>query len=189
MSETVKRALVIVFDGVEEIEALAPTDILRRVGVETTVASFKDQKTIHGRNKITFQADLLLSEVKPDAFDAILLPGGPGIFDLTENESLHSILRKNVEAKRLTAAICAAPKVLAAAGLLDHHRATSHSSVRSDLPNPVDQNVVEDGNIITSQGAGTTIEFALKLAAKLVGREKTIEVAASIHAPTASLKI
>ena len=186
MSDGNKRVLVIVFDGVEEIEALAPVDLLRRAGIETTIASFNGETLVHGRNGITFSADLPLSATDTNSFDAIFLPGGPGVFELIDDEKIHAILRQNAQSNRLTAAICAAPKVLAAAGLLDSLRATSHASVRDDLPNPSDQAVVEDSNIITSQGAGTAIEFALALVAKLVSAVKADEVAASIHASNPS---
>jgi len=184
MSEAKHRILVIVFDGIEEVEALAPVDIFRRAGIETTMASLNGEKYIHGRNDITFAVDLPISEIDASTFDAVFLPGGPGVFELVENTEIHSLLKQFASSDRLTTAICAAPKVLAAAGLLDSRNATSHASVRGDLPLPSDLPVVIDGNIITSQGAGTAIQFALAVTAKLISQSVADKIADSIHAPS-----
>lgn len=176
-----QKALVIVFDGVEEIEALTPVDILRRAGIEVTVANAGEASTVTGRNEITFQADCALSSVENDTFDLVFLPGGPGSLKLVENTRVGELLKRQDSRKAELSAICAAPKVLAANGILEHRRATSHASVRGDLPQSSDDPVVEDGHIVTSQGAGTALAFALTLVTRLKGEAAAKEVAESIH--------
>lgn len=176
-----QTALVIVFDGVEEVEALTAVDILRRADIEVTVASVTGSATVTGRNKITFAADTGLSLVESEAYDLVVLPGGPGVQDLVANSRLGELLTRQYTAKRELAAICAAPKVLASNGLLNRHTATSHASVRGDLPNASDEPIVEDANIVTSQGVGTAIAFSLALVRRLKGETKAKEIAESIH--------
>ncbi len=177
-----KRVLVIVFDGIEEVEALAPVDLLRRAGIETIMASVGESNQVEGRNGIRFQADHLLSEIDANAFDMVFLPGGPGVLPLSENVAITEIIQSYDQESKFVAAICAAPKVLAQAGVLQNRPATGHSSVRSELPVPGQDRIVQSDHIITSQGAGTAIEFGIKLAALLVGEETAHSVADSIHA-------
>jgi len=181
-SKQPKLVLVIVFDGIEEVEALAPVDLLRRAGVETVMASVGESSQVEGRNGIRFQADQLLSEIDASAFDMVFLPGGPGALPLTENALITEILQSYDHESKFVAAICAAPKVLAQAGILQNRPATGHSSVRSELPVPSRDRIDQSDHIITSQGAGTAIEFGIKLAALLVGEETAQSVADSIHA-------
>ena len=117
----------------------------------------------------------------PNRFDLVLLPGGPGVLPLADDDELKALLRSHAQNQRLTAAICAAPKVLLEAGLLQQSLATAHSSVRSDLPRPSDDPVVVEGNLVTSQGAGTAVEFALTLVSLMVSREKSAEIRNAIH--------
>jgi len=181
-AQQIKRALVIVFDGIEEVEALAPVDILRRAGVEVVMAGVSQQSTVEGRNGIRFQADQALNEIDPSAFDLLFLPGGPGVVPLAENKSVIRLLQNfDLQSKWVTA-ICAAPKVLAQAGILDDRPATGHSSVRAELPIPSDDRIVQSDHILTSQGAGTAVEFGLRLAAVLTDEETAQAVAESIHA-------
>ena len=175
-------ALVLIFNGVEEMEAVAPIDILRRAELQVTVASLSGQDCITGRNGIKIVPDTHLGAVDPTVFDLFVLPGGPGVFDLVDNPSLREILSTRASSNLLTAAICAAPKVLAAAGLLKDRHATSHLSVAADIPNRIDDPVVVDGPFVTSQGAGTATQFALRLAALLASQEKADEISKSIHA-------
>ncbi len=174
-------ALVIVFDGVEELEALATVDILRRADIEVTMASVAPSLAVTGRNRIAFQADAQLSQVESQTFDLVVLPGGPGVFDLVNSARVAQILKAQHARQGEIAAICAAPKVLTANGLLANRSATSHASVQQDLPRFTNQPVVEDGHIVTSQGAGTAVPFALALVRRLCGQAKADEIAASIH--------
>lgn len=181
MPDPQPRALVLVFDGIEELEALTPVDILRRADVQVVVASVKSQATITGRSQITFSADTHLSQLGDEPFDLVVLPGGGGVLDLLDHPELKALLVAQAKSGRALAAICAAPKLLARHGLLQGRQATSHASVRQDLPLPSDLTTVTDGNITTSQGPGTAVEFALELVKILKGASLAREIAASLH--------
>ena len=124
-----KRALVLVFDGIEEVEALAPVDVLRRAGVETTMASLSGSKSVTGRNSISFEADTFFENVEKESFDLLFLPGGPGVLELVEDERVPQLILSFDQSRKPIAAICAAPKVLASTGILDGREATSHLSL------------------------------------------------------------
>ncbi len=181
MSSPAQQALVIAFDGIEEVEALATVDVLRRAGIKTTIASVCGKPTVTGRNQISFATDATLASVENEAFDLVVLPGGPGVLELLDNPQVAKILARQDAANRPLAAICAAPKVLAKHGILDDRQATAHQSVRSELPHPSDASTVEDQHIVTSQGVGTVLEFALALVRRLKGEPAANEIAASIH--------
>lgn len=181
-SKQPKSVLVIVFDGIEEVEALAPVDILRRAGIETIMASTSESNLVEGRNGIRFQADQSLGQTDARQFDMLLLPGGPGVLALAESPTVTEVINAFNRESKFVAAICAAPKVLAQAGVLTDRPATGHSSVRSELPIPSNDRIVQSDHVITSQGAGTSIEFGIHLAALLAGEETAQAVAESIHA-------
>lgn len=114
-------------------------------------------------------------------FDCVVLPGGlPGADHLNNDPRIHQILKNTVNNKAYIGAICAAPKVLAKAGLLDNKCATSFPNVLSEQNNPLikisDKAVVVDGNIITSQSVGTAMDFALELIGLLLGKDKQQEI-------------
>ncbi len=177
-----KRVLVLVFDGIEEVEALGPIDILRRSNVEVVAASLENRLEITGRNEIRFIADCFLRECELDTFDMLYLLGGPGVIPLAENETVLNTIHAFDREKRFIAAICAAPVVLRAAGVLNDRIATGHLSIRSDLPQPSDERIVQTEHILTSQGAGTAIACGIQMACLLVGNEVADNVSASIHA-------
>ena len=177
-----KRVLALLFDGVEEIEAVTPIDLLRRAEIETTTASTTPNLQVVGRSGIAIEADALIGELAGDSFDVLFIPGGPGVLALLENDAILDLIRTYERDERWIAAICAAPKVLAQAGVLDERPATSHASVRPDLPRPSDDAVVVANRIITSQGAGTAIPFALSLIASIASETEAEAIAASIHA-------
>ena len=177
-----KSALFIFHDGMEELEAVAPLDILRRSGVQCTAASNSESLEVTGRNNINLKADALLDEVLDSSFDVIVLPGGPGVAELRKDLRVIELIKKQSSANKHVAAICAAPTALLEAGLLEGKTYTAHFTVADELPNIRTENaVVVDGNIITSRGAGTAVEFGLKLAEILVGKKMCEEVAGSIH--------
>lgn len=180
-ADSEKFILVLLFDGVEEIEAVAPIDLLRRAGLETTTASLSSSHQVVGRSGIEIKADVLLSDLRSETFDVLFLPGGPGVLDLQENEAILDLIRDFDDSNRWIAAICAAPKILASAGILDDRSSTSHASARADLPHPSDDAIVVADRVITSQGAGTAIPFALELIGLIEGEESACAVAASIH--------
>jgi 4-methyl-5(b-hydroxyethyl)-thiazole monophosphate biosynthesis len=173
--------LVLLAEGVEEIEAITPIDLLRRAGIEVTLASLSDQRHVTGRSGITLHADVALSEIGGSLFDLLFLPGGPGVKNLRADPRVDVTVRAHAAAGRWVAAICAAPTVLNAAGLLDGHRYTAHFSVAGELPHILaGERVVADGKILTSRGAGTALDFGLLLVEKLVSVEKARDLARSI---------
>jgi 4-methyl-5(b-hydroxyethyl)-thiazole monophosphate biosynthesis len=178
-------ALLILPEGFEEIEAVTPIDLLRRAGVVVTVAALGDGIHVTGRCGVTVHADLPLSAVAADAsFDAVILPGGPGVRHLRADPRVRERLLRQHGAGGWVAAICAAPAVLADAGLLAGRRYTAHFSVAADLPSLLsEESVVVDGRILTSRGAGTSLAFGLALVELLVSSNKRQEVAAAICLP------
>lgn len=173
-----KKVLIPLAPGFEEIEALAIVDILRRAGVEVIMAGTVDNP-IEGRNKIKVLADTSLDSVKGHDFDMIVLPGGAmGTENLKKDPRIKEIVEILYKKGRLITAICAAPTVLSAIGVTAGKTVTSHPTVRAVLQKEKisDNRVVVDGNIITSQGPGTAIEFAFKLVEVLLGKEKVAEV-------------
>lgn len=177
-----KTALIILHPGFEELEAIAPIDILRRGGVKVTVASQHSGLSVTGRNGITLQAECPLDTVLNKSFDALILPGGPGVYKSLRTDSrLIDLTRRSHESGRLVAAICAAPLVLHDAGLLQGRSYTAHFATSEELPQlQADQPVVTDGNLITSRGAGTATAFALTLLSRLVDTATATAVAESI---------
>jgi protein deglycase len=172
-----KRVLVLVMDGLEEIETLAPVDLLRRAGVEVTMASVAGPIHVTGRNGVTLHADAALDAVAPGMFDLLIIPGGPGVKFLREDGRAAKYAQFFAEQGKPVAAICAAPTVLHDAGLLVGRRYTSHAGVRDEITESVvDEKVIIDGGIITSQGAGTAIEFGLALVELLCGEDVLHEV-------------
>ncbi len=175
--------LTILPEGFEEIEAIAPIDLLRRAGCQVTVAALGHTPHVTGRCNITMHADTTLSESEGKTYDLIFLPGGPGVLNLRGDMRVRQLVQEQAAADRWLAAICAAPTVLNDAGLLDGRRYTAHFSVAKELPHILkDERVVVDGKIITSRGAGTSIDLGLMLIEKLVSPEKAREIAAAICA-------
>ena len=177
-----KTALLILADGFEEIEAITPIDLLRRAGAAVTVASL-DTATpgVKGRSGITVLSDSPFESARHKQYDAIVLPGGPGHIHLRRNTALHKLLRQHAARGALVAAICAAPTVLLDAGLLNGKKYTAHPSVALELPALISSRaVVQDGNILTSPGAGAAVAFSLAIITQLYGPEKSREIAQSI---------
>jgi 4-methyl-5(b-hydroxyethyl)-thiazole monophosphate biosynthesis len=165
------KALVVLANGFEETEAVAIIDVLRRAGVAVTAAGLSDGP-VRGSHDIVVQTDAPLSAVQDQPFDALVLPGGmPGARHLAEDARVLELVRSFVAAKKLTAAICAAPIVLEAAGVLSGVRATAYPGHKIPSASYVEEPVVEDGPIVTSRGVGTVLEFALTLVRRLVSPE------------------
>lgn len=179
-----KRVLCIITDGFEEIETVAPVDLLRRAGAEVVVASISESMHVTGRCQVTIHADARLAEVKePQSFDLLLIPGGPHVAALRADGRAAELARAYADAGKPVAAICAAPTVLKDAGLLEGRRYTSHVGVREELPDRIpDERVVEDRGITTSMGAATSVEFGLRLILILFGQAKVDEVSRGIMA-------
>ena len=183
--------LTLLPEGFEELEFIAPLDILRRAGAQVTVASLSDEILVTGRSALTLCADTTLADwlaatATPPALpraDMLLLPGGPGVKHLRADPRVAALVHAHAAANRWLAAICAAPTVLNDAGLLAARRHTCHPTVHDELPAALlHERVVVDGNIITSRGAGTAIDFALALVEKLFSSEKAREIHTAICA-------
>lgn len=159
------RALMILAEGFEEIEALAVVDILRRGLVKVTLAAL-DFKLVDGAHDIMVKADCLLETLPEFDYDMIILPGGSkGTDNLQDSEVVTNLIKRfDVEGKWI-AAICAAPRILDHIGLLKGKKATSYPETKAEMHHAtwVDEAVVVDGKIITSQGPGTALEFGFKL--------------------------
>jgi len=176
-------AVVILADGFEEIEAVTQIDVLRRAGVEVTVAGLTTG-VITGAHGLGVETDMELGGLDFEA-DLIVLPGGmPGSANLGKSETVVSMLQDQFDAGRKIGAICAAPAYApVAAGVLSGKRATCYPSFEKRFNSStiaVEDRVVVDGNVITSRGPGTALEFALVLVEELVGQEKADEIRAAM---------
>lgn len=173
-----KRVLVVLAPGFEEIEAFAPVDILRRAGAYVVTAGTVDG-VIVGRSDIKALADESLDKVEGDDFDMLVLPGGIGSTEnMISDDRIRRVIEHFSEKGKYLAAICAASTVLANAGVAKGRRITSHPSVQTEFHHEMysEDRVVVDGNIITSRAPGTALEFAFKLVEILFGMEKVAEV-------------
>jgi 4-methyl-5(b-hydroxyethyl)-thiazole monophosphate biosynthesis len=183
------HVLVPLADGAEELETVTVIDLLRRAGVTVAVAGLKSGVVKCSRGTI-IQPDTTLDAALAQDYDMVVLPGGqPGATHLEQDPRIGTLLKRMSAQHKYTAAICAAPKVLAVAGLLDGKCATSfpgaidpHQFPRVQLEELA---VVADGKVVTSRGPGTAMDFALQLIELLVGRAKRDEVQAALQRPAA----
>ena len=179
--------LVPLAQGCEELEAVTIIDLLRRAGIEVVSAGLDTQPVRASRGTVLIP-DTTLSEVAERDFDMVVLPGGlPGADHLNASAPLRALLQRTAADGRYVAAICAAPKVLASAGLLEQRNATSFPGAldASTVPGMRyrEDAVVQDGKVITSRGPGTAMDFALALIENLVGKEKRDQVEAALQRP------
>lgn len=174
------KVLIPLETGFEEVEAITPIDLLRRAGAEVCTVAVGSSRAVEGKNGIVVEADRAMKEVDSDDFDLLLLPGGPAAKTLRTNATILEWARSFVAREAWIGAICAAPTILHEAGVLEGKRFTAHFSAADDLPETVDEPVVQDGKLITSQGAGTAVPFALRLIDVLFDAEQSAEIAKSI---------
>ena len=170
------RVLVPLAPGVEELEAITITDLLVRAGV-TVVTAGLDSNPVLASRGTTIIPNTTIAAVENEIFDLLVLPGGqPGADNLQNDIRIHALLTNHAAHDKFIGAICAAPKVLDQAGLLNNKTATSFPGVLKNSKNSTltisDKPVVIDGNIITSRGPGTAIDFTLALIELLEGRDK-----------------
>lgn len=159
-----KRTAVFLADGFEEIEALTVVDIIRRGNVECDMVSIKNIE-VTGAHGIKVKSDKILDETIND-YDLIVFPGGmPGATNLKQDKKVIEVVKKFYKEGKLVSAICAAPIVLAQAGIIEGKNITSYPGFEEQLKgcNYKEDRVVVDGNIITSRGPATAMEFAYKL--------------------------
>ncbi|ESQ09829.1 MAG TPA: DJ-1 family protein [Chromatiaceae bacterium] len=177
------RVLLPLAQGCEELEAVTIIDLLRRAEIEVVSAGLDAQPVTASRGTVLL-ADTTLDQILNQEFDMIVLPGGlPGATNLDADPRIRALLTSQAEQGRWSAAICAAPMVLANAGLLDGREATSYPGAVTSADYPSvrlsDAPVVVDGKIVTSRGPGTAMDFALQLIELLSDREtrNTVETA------------
>ena len=166
------KAVIFFAPGLEECEGLLCVDILRRAGVEVTIAAVGGEKIVKSARQISVVADALAEELDYTVFDACILPGGiPGVPNLKADATVRRVCRDFAAEGKVVAAICAAPSVLASLGLLEGRNATAHAGFQDKLAGAIvhDEEVVVDGNITTSYGLGGAIPFALELVRQLAG--------------------
>jgi DJ-1 family protein len=181
-----ERALVLLAEGVEEMEAVIAIDILRRCGVEVIAAATGLTREVTASRGVRLLADALLNEAHPGEFDALVIPGGAGgSRRLAGDPRVLELVRMYAKAGKLVAAVCAGPAVLEAAGVLQGVRFTCHPAAREQFPGMkiCPDRVVVNGPFITSQGPGTSMEFALAVAKWLVGEEVAAKVAEGLILP------
>ena len=170
------KVLVFLADGFEEVEALTIVYYIRRVKIIVDTVSIKNDFFVNGSHQIIVKADKLLDEISLDDYTALYIPGGTkGAERLRDDKRVIDIVKKFDQDKKIIAAICAGPIVLERAGIVSDKAVVSHPSVREDLKNigkyEKDELVVQDSNILTSRGAGSSIYLALKLIEKISGKD------------------
>lgn len=177
-----KTVLILFSEGSEELEAVTVVNILRRAGISVTLAGLSTG-ALRGSRGVLLTPDIPLDEVLTNNYDMLVLPGGqPGTNRMKADARVLKLAQQMMAQDKYVAAICAAPSVLAAAGLLDGKRATCYPGALDAFPQVLQQHtaVVEDGKLITSRGPGTAMDFSLALVERLAGKSKRDEVEAGL---------
>ena len=174
-------------NGFEEIEAIAPLDILRRAGIDVSTVSLTGDLPVRGGHDIAVEADITLDKVDFAPLEMLVLPGGGGgVASIKKTPAAMELIRRATEADKLLAAICAAPSLPAALNLVSGRQVACHPSVydevaaaggilQPELP------VVRDNNLITGKAAGASLDFGLELVAALRGKEAAEEIRKSLY--------
>lgn len=172
------KVAIILAEGFEELEAVAIIDVLGRAGIKVVSAGLTEGPVSSAR-KVKVIPDTVIDELKSDDFDMLVLPGGlPGSDNLNADKRVGDLIRDFNDKGKVTGAICAAPYVLANAGVLEGKHATSYPSFKEKLGNVMyeEKTVVTDGNVMTSRGPGTAICFGLAIVERFLGPEKSREI-------------
>lgn len=175
------KTLIILAEGFEDIEAFTVIDVLHRAGVDVTKAGISS-KIVTSMHGVKVMIDKTLSEISSSNFDMLVLPGGLGHRNLLNSGVVLNIIKEFNRDKKIIGAICAAPIVLAAAGVLDDKIACVYPGLESKIPKVRDAKVIASGNIITSKGPGTAIEFALMLVERSIGKKESLKIREQIIA-------
>ncbi|MBM6830092.1 DJ-1/PfpI family protein [Anaerotignum lactatifermentans] len=178
-----KKALIFLAEGFEEMEAVTPLDLLRRAGVDAKFVSLSGNLMVTGSHGVAYRADCLFDVKEAQTADMLILPGGmPGSVHLQEDETLGKLLCQFHEEGKFVCAICAAPMVLGHLGILKGKKATIYPGMEDKLlgATPVAELVCTDGNVVTGRGPGAAVPFALTLVSLLEGPEKTAALKESI---------
>lgn len=172
---------VLLANGFEDIEAMAPIDILRRMGADVKTVGISGE-TVESARGIKVKADVLPNDVDMKKCELLVLPGGPGHEILDRDAYADRFIRYAYEHDIIIGAICAAPSVLGKRGMLNNKKGTCYTGYEKlcDGMTYTGEKCVRDGNIITSRGAGTALEFGFALGTVLLGREAAEKVKESI---------
>ncbi len=172
------KVALILADGFEEVEAMAIVDVLRRAEIDVTIAGLHEGPVRSARN-VKVIPDGSIDSVNAKDYSMLVLPGGqPGSDNLNADDRVLNLIKEFNDSGKLTGAICAAPYVLANAGILEGKHATSYPSYSARLGAALyeEKTVVTDGNILTSRGPGTALCFALAIVERLAGKEKAGQI-------------
>jgi len=175
------KVLIILADGFEEIEAVAPIDLLKRAGIEVIMAGL-GKKEVCGSHGIKIVADEIFDKSNEN-FDAVILPGGPGHQNLMNDDDVLELVKNFYKSDKLCCAICAAPKIFDKAGILANKNYTCFPSSQKEIKsgNYIDEDFVADGNVVTSKAAGTAVDFAFAVIKKLLGEAAAFSVIDNIY--------
>ncbi len=178
-----RKVVVILAEGFEEIEAVTVIDILRRAGVTVTICHLGDTLYVSGSHLLSIEADKAFFDIDFDNQDMIILPGGmPGAMNLNNHEGLKTVLGKFNQRQKYLGAICAAPLVLGVNGILKGRKATCYPGFEKYLEGAeiLTDGVVLDGHVLTGKGVAYAIAFSLKAVEMLVGKKIAENVASKI---------
>lgn len=174
---------IIMAEGCEEIESLAVVDVLRRAKMEIDMISITDENRVKGSHGIVIETDKQIAQVDFSQYEGVILPGGiPGTPNLAANQMVSDVIKEFAAKDKMVAAICAAPSILGANGLLQQKKATSYPGYQEEMKGCIytEDKVVRDGNIITSRGMGTALDFALAILEYFKGHKAAAELAGKI---------
>lgn len=176
MAKPCIKALVLITEGTEEIECTVVVDILRRAEFSVCIAGLDGKECVKCSRDVRICPDIALSDAKNNDYDIVILPGGPAYKTFIASQEVKALLEKQEKADKWIAAICASPSVLAAHGIAKGKKITSYPSVKDQIVQTGEYKYVEeitavDGKLITSQGPGTTFDFALTIVENLGGKE------------------
>ncbi|WP_313756774.1 DJ-1 family glyoxalase III [Tissierella sp.] len=175
-----KKVILFLAEGFEEVEALTVVDYLRRKDVAVDTVSITEDNKVKGVHDIVVIADKVINSINDiDSYDAVIIPGGlPGATNLRDNHKVIDIVKKANRNGKLVAAICAGPIVLERAGVIHGKNVTSYPGFEDELMSGIyiDDSVVRDCNIITAKGPALAVEFVIEIMKYLLGEEKVEEL-------------
>ncbi len=178
-----KKVLLFLADGFEEVEAMTPVDYLRRAGIEVDMVSIGSGLEVRGAHGIQVLANKTIDQIEENEYDGLVIPGGmPGASNLRDDKRVTGMVKNFNDKGKLVGAICAGPIVLAEAGILEGKKVTSYPGFENQLGHSiyVEEKVVQDNNIITARGPALAVYFALKIIEYFKGKDKVGQVSKSI---------
>ena len=179
-----KKIAMFIHTGHEEVEMLGAVDVMRRAGLQCDIISATGDIMVTGSHNITLKADYLFEDADLEAYDCYAIPGGiPGTPNLKSHQGVCDTLKKGYEQGKLVAAICAGPTVLGELGILEGKDATCYPGCEDGLGGAnyrTDKKAVIDGNVITSRGLGTCLDYGLAIVEYFLGKETADTLATKI---------